>query len=1810
MTAPEIISELQALGVELWTVQGRIRFRAAPGLLTEDHRARLRAHRDEVLDLLSAEAQAGSVVADPRSRHEPFPLTDVQTAYLLGRQESFEYGGVACHGYLEVRYPLLDPVRFERVWNQLITRHDMLRAIILADGYQQVLSSVDHYRVPVTDLRGRDADPHLAAVREELGHHRHDTTAWPLFELRLTRTDAGDVLHISLDSLIADWGSATVLLDEIDALMLGDELPPLELTFRDYLLAERGLRQTSRYQRDQEYWQARVDELPLAPDLPVGPAPQGPGRFERHRFRLPAAQWDRLREQARVREITPANAVLTAYAAVLERWSARSRFSLNLTLLGRLPLHPQTDRLVGDFTSVSLLAVEPRDRRGFTDWAGEIGARLFADLEHRLFTGVEVLRELTRRRGRAAALMPVVFTSGIGVGPADSTGSGRTLGEGITQTPQVLLDCQANDGDGELVVDWDVRAGVFPAGLVEDMFAAFSALLTDLAVDAEAWTSGRDLPLPAWQQRERAEVNNTAGPLPDARLHAEVFAQAGRTPEAIAVRTPAGTLTYDELIRRAAAVAEAVRCTGADRVAVVLDKGADQVVAVLGVLLAGAAYVPVDTSQPRLRRDRMLADAGVRQVLTQSWLDTEWPAEVHRTNVDALTPAESRPEVPAGDPDALAYLIYTSGSTGTPKGVLMTHRAALNTVRDINERYRVDAADRVLGLAQLGFDLSVYDLFGPLAVGATLVLPDPARRADPSHWAELVADHGVTLWNSVPAQLQMLANYLESSPTELLTLRLALLSGDWIPVTLPAQIARFAPALRPVSLGGATEAAIWSIHHDITEADPDLPSIPYGTPLRNQGFRVLDQQYRDCPVWTVGELHITGDGLALGYNGDPELSAAKFFPHPADGQRLYRTGDLGRYRPGGEIEFLGRRDNQVKLRGHRVELGEVEAGLLAHPGVGAAAAVLAGDTAADRVLLAFAEPAHTAPAEQDDQRLRTAVHRFADRQVGELTAETVAGHVHALHRAALLSMLAALTGAGLFAEGGHTRAEVLAAAGVADQHVWLVRRWLELLREHGLLALDGDRYYAVDITEDVDAAWHRVRAGVEAGLWTAEFLDYHLDHLHRLPELLAGTQSPFELLFPAGDTARALAVYRDYSITRYLNHGAAAVLRRIAAAHPTGRSVRVLEVGAGTGATTSVVLPLLAGYEVDYQFTDLTPFFLGAARAQFPTARLALFDLDGELRAQGQQPSSVDVLLCAGVLSSTKDVRAALRRAVELLAPGGYLVLTEPTAELPHLLLTQGFMMLPTPDGTTPVHDLTRWRALLAEVGAEEVLCLPEQDHPFAAHGMHLLTARVKTDRSPVTAPELLAHLAERVPAHMVPGQLQLVDALPVTANGKIDRGALANWRIQAVADDGSDNADTPADELEAAVTALWAEALGVTRLGREDNLYERGADSLIMARVAGKLREQLPEAAALPYDTLLRAQLNEPRIAALLHLLRASTSPAELPAEAARPGSGNALLVPFGGGVDGPVRVLFHAALGTMDYFQHLGKALAAQGLGPVVGIAVADTEVYCATAPRDLVAAVADGYAQRLAEEGHTRFQLIGYCLGGLFAVEVARRLLERGLDVANLTLVDSIPMMLDTDEELAFESIFVPNLDLDPVAAVFGPEVDADDLGRAVSMLMARNGNRIEAGELAELTGDPGLDAVAAAARARAAVPQQERLAGYAAACAEGAGIPVAPELIPALFRVTRHSVIAARFDPEPYAGDLTFLRAEQAQSFGITAGVGHLAEPFWANTCLDEFTVHGVPGNHFSLIEPPHVGEVAEHLATALRVHPDTDQEIPA
>ncbi|NEQ99446.1 MAG: amino acid adenylation domain-containing protein, partial [Cyanothece sp. SIO2G6] len=446
-------------------------------------------------------------------------------------------------------------------------------------------------------------------------------------------------------------------------------------------------------------------------------------------------------------------------------------------------------------------------------------------------------------------------------------------------------------------------------------------------------------------------VNSTVAPVSEQMLHTLFAAQVKARGHEAAIIASQCTLTYKELYERSNQVGHKLRSLGVvpnQLVAVVMQKGWEQIVAVMGILAAGAAYVPVAWDLPEERRAYLLENSSATVVLTQSWLDQDldWPAGLTRLCLDNqdLSNENCEPLESVQKPDDLAYVIYTSGSTGLPKGVAIAHRGVVNAITQTNQFFEIGESDRVLALTALHHDMSVYDIFGTLTAGGVLVIPDDSEARNPAHWSEWLLREQITVWNSVPAMMEMLLEYAGDRADMLpSSLRWVFLGGDWISVTLPSRLHRLVANAQVVSVGGPTETTLWNIWHPVESVAPDQKSIPYGRPIANTKYYVLNEALDDCPVWVPGELCCAGVGLAKGYWRDEEKTHAKFITHPRTGERLYRTGDMGRYLPDGNIEFLGRVDFQFKIRGYRIEPGEIEAALTQHTAVRSAVVSVIGE---------------------------------------------------------------------------------------------------------------------------------------------------------------------------------------------------------------------------------------------------------------------------------------------------------------------------------------------------------------------------------------------------------------------------------------------------------------------------------------------------------------------------------------------------------------------------------------------------------------------------------------------------------------------------------------------------------------------------------------------------------------------------------------------------------------------------------------------------------------------------------------------------
>lgn len=950
-----------------------------------DRARTLSEERRALLTLELSRRRAAVLRPRPRPRPGPepgFPLSYAQERLWFLDQADPGSTAYVMPGALRLR-GTLDERALRAALDEIVRRHEVLRTTFPAEGGlpEQRIGRPRAVPMPVLEADGEDA---VAAACRAEANTPFDLARDLLLRAKLLRlADDHHVLVLGLHHIAADGWSLGVLMRELSALygafrdMRPSPLPELRLQYADYTAWQREWLAGGPLDKQLAYWRERLAGAP-ALELPADLAPAGERTWLGGSvpFTFPKRLSAEVGAFAAARGATPYMVLLAAFAVVLARWSGQPDLVIGSPLAGRG--HPEFEPLVGFFVNTLPLRVDASGAPAFAELLDRVRETCNDAYAHQDVPFEKLVQALRPDRALGTVPLVQVMLSLRDVPAGEPALAGLEVEEldlAVSQAASkfdLVLDLVPEPGGG-MRCRAEFSTDLFEASTASRIAGAFVQVVAaalaqpDLPVDR--------LPLLPAAEREhllgdlagdgRTSAADTAG-----CLHTLIDRRAAAHPDSPAVECGDTVLTYRELTRRADRLAHRLRALGAgpeQLVGICLPRSADMVVALLGILKAGAGYVPLDPAYPRRRVEFMVRDSRVSLVVTDRSAAGDLLASPDAGGAAAgprlVLVDDGTGHVPPGPPEelardrTLAYVIYTSGSTGAPKGSANEHGGVVNTLTGLNRTLGLGAADRMLAISSLNYDMSVYEVFGSLLAGACVVVPpDDMEVTDPEALRRLLAGARVTSWSSAPALLELLVNHVHGNGgLEGCPLRLAVLGGDRLPPPLAGRLAELLPGLRLYNLAGMTEVSFCSTYHLVRRPEPVPGSIPWGRPLPNQRLYVLDEHGEPVPVGVRGELFIGGAGIRRGYWRRPGLTARRFVPDPFDPEgagRLYRTGDAARWRASGELEFLGRLDHQVKLRGLRIEPGEIEAALTGHPDVETGLVLLRGE-GRDRRLVAY-----------------------------------------------------------------------------------------------------------------------------------------------------------------------------------------------------------------------------------------------------------------------------------------------------------------------------------------------------------------------------------------------------------------------------------------------------------------------------------------------------------------------------------------------------------------------------------------------------------------------------------------------------------------------------------------------------------------------------------------------------------------------------------------------------------------------------------------------------------------------------------------
>ena len=975
MNPAELLRSLQEEGIQLWCEGDRLRYRAPQGRLGPELIRALTTHKSEIVALLQkppAFASCFQAWAPPEVVPDYHPLSFAQQRMWFLKQLEPD----SCALNVAIGFSIAGPLdvpALERSLSELIDRHEAFRTTCAVKDDQLVQKIVPPGRtgasLSITDLRSTPDSERESELKRLINLTARQPFALdrsPLLHAALFRLAENEhALLLTTHHFVVDGWSVGVFLRDLSALYNAHSgerrsaLGKLTTRYCDYAVWQRQRLAGSMRKELLAYWGGKLGgtaELNLPTDRPVPASPSSRGAT--HFFDLPADLSDALKALSRREGVTLFMTLLTAFKALLHRYSRQSDIVVGTAVSDRCIV--ETQALVGCFANTLVLRTILNGNPTFGEMLRRVHDTAIDAFDHQDMP-FEVLVEHLRPE-RLQLRNPLFRVSFLLHQHADDQGL-KLHNLAIRQLPVDLgasrfdLLLEFNDQRERLAGLFEYSTDLFDAETIHRMAENFRTLLEGVVADPRQRAS--DLPLlsPLERHKVLVEWNETAADYArDECLDALLEAQVRRTPEGVAVCFEDRALTYRELDRLADQLAGKLRAMGAGPeilVGICMQRSIEMLVGLLGILKAGGAYVPLDPTYPRERLAHILEDAKPQVVLTERALSRELPAGqpdvIHFEDLQESTVIDAQGPTQCRSSSSLAYVIYTSGSTGKPKGVEISHRALVNFLTSTLRTPGLTAKDTLLAVTTLAFDIAGLELFLPLMSGARVVIASNEQARDGARLLALMQRSEATVMQATPATWRMLLAAGWQGDPHLKVL----CGGEAWPRELAEELLSRCGSLW--NMYGPTETTIWSAVAKVEAGQP----VVVGPPIANTSFYILDECRHPMPIGAPGELYIGGDSVARGYHNRPDLTAEKFVPDPFSSQaaaRLYRTGDLARYRPDGTIEYLGRMDNQVKIRGFRIELGEIESVIARFPGVRQAVAAVFDSVTADKRLVAYLVP--------------------------------------------------------------------------------------------------------------------------------------------------------------------------------------------------------------------------------------------------------------------------------------------------------------------------------------------------------------------------------------------------------------------------------------------------------------------------------------------------------------------------------------------------------------------------------------------------------------------------------------------------------------------------------------------------------------------------------------------------------------------------------------------------------------------------------------------------------------------------------------
>lgn len=1675
----KFIDKLNALGVEIWiNDDDNLGYRSPKGVMNKELLAELKQNKDELIHYLKFKT---SIMHDEENKYKPFPLTDIQSAYLRGRQlGKEELGGIGCCTMIEIESELLDPLRFEAAWHTTIKKHDMLKAIICNDGTQRVQESFDLPKLEVYNFNAETDlinSPGVENIRRQMKEMNFEIENYPMHKFVMCNGMDRTLVFFAIDMLIADYPSINRILNDIFCSYYNnveDESPgdnESKINYRDIVLFNYRNKESEAYDKAKGYWINKIEsEEFCSPELPlkIEDNNQKP-IFLRKQFFIESSDWERFKRISNTFNLTPSNSILSIYSEVIKRWSINKEFCINITTMQR---DKNSLDLVGDFTSTNILKIKDNSDIFFRK-ASEIQSDLFRDLEFMSFSGVNVLREINKKtNGRT--IIPVVFTSTIGINSEEHesygiSGNKAKIVGGISKTPQVWIDCQLIEIDGGLQINWDYVDNLFVDQVIDDMFESFHNTIKMLCIDERKWAEKQIVDI-----KGRPEHRKENGGITESKtLYKKIIKNTEEYKNDIAIVCGEEKYTYGELRRYIGGIVSKLKENNMkkdDLVAIIHENGILQVASVVATMIYGGSFIYIDASQNEDEKNMILEQYLPKYLLSDEFIQGY---EEQTIIIDKNTKFE-RLELPS---DVIlsdvAYIAYTNLNNQKIDGVLVTHHALTATISCINESFDISNEDALLSELNLSSFAGIFDIISCLSSGATLVLPYNNEKFESYNERELIESNRITIWNCHSRRFEEFVKNIDvlKDGRGFRNLRLVFLSGQINNTKIIKKAENIFSGYKLINFFEYDAVGVWGSYKDITNKS-NCPIIP----IKNIKHFILDSKLKECPRLVEGDIYIQDVNMEENRDNRVEVN----------GEEIIKTAYIGHFDSSGEIYIHGVRTRTIARKNKQINLDVLEKIASYHPEIKDSIAMTYKNKSDDMKIALFVEEYETGLVKDLKKLEKSCIEELSDIDRHDFLEWKKQSDV-----CAISDIIHMLSKVNLFTETDkyYSSEDIYNKVNPTPKYKRSLERMLNVLVKEKILEKTGNLYRLISKNDDYcdrRKAWDKLLKIEETLHYSLVLYEYQKESGSKILEQLREEISGLSLFFPRGNTNVAMAAYSENLVNKRLNK---IILKIINNRHVTGENIKILEIGAGVGGTTDELLKNLTDDKVEYYFSDVSYFFINEAKRKYGNYNNVFYkrlDINKDFGEQNFNEKEFDIILCANVLHNSQNIGEVLRKIYSILKQNGDLIILEATNENYSLLTSmelKGGLDGFTDHRKENLQVFTsrkRWVSLLEQTGFNTNFILPRNDDELISCGQSVFyCTKDKTGArsgSGIDEGDIKNFLLSQIPRYMLPDAIISINKLPLTVDGCIDFTKLEG----SIKSEGngfltaSNNSTNELTIIECRIMEIWKELLNTDELKTTDNFYSVGGDSLLIAQVVTKVKDDIEDAASFTWDELMQKALDNPTIKDISRIIyenRKHYSEEKKNQMGGVENMSNSRMVMYKQAEtkNKNVIALFHSGTGRLIDYQPLVKELknTTHEEYSIVGFSYGNHDEFINIPYDELILKRAQTYADDLMNMEGQNYELIGYCVGGFLAFEVSRILLENGFNVINTVIISSHLCLHSVKNQLLMEYAYGEAIGLNMRKA--GYSIDDPLLKKALKSIIGNENRDILNSELINLSGE---------------------------------------------------------------------------------------------------------------------------------------------